>query len=188
IYSVTVTDNHGCRSSDTARIETEVPVPAHFLPHDSSICSYRPLELMPLNDYLNYLWNTNAITKAITVSHPGLYWLQVTDAQNCTGRDSIILHAENCVQGFYIPNAFTPNNDGRNDDFKPFLFGPVDHYEFIIYNRGGKIVFKSDNPEEGWNGIYKGVPQDVGVFVWVCEYRFNGKVEKVEKGTVLLLR
>ncbi len=188
IYFVTVTDNHGCSGSDTAQIKKVVPVPTHFLPPDTSICSYRPLVLTPLNDYSSYLWNTDAITKSITVSQPGLYWLQVTDAQNCTGRDSIILHAENCVQGFYIPNAFTPNNDGRNDDFKPFLFGPVDHYEFIIYNRGGKVVFKSDKQEEGWDGIYKGVPQDAGVFVWVCKYRFNGEAEKVEKGTVMLLR
>jgi gliding motility-associated-like protein len=188
IYSVKVTDNHGCSDSDTAQIKKVVPIPTNFLPPDTSVCSYRPLELMPLKEYSNYLWNTDAITKAITVSQPGLYWLQVTDEQNCTGRDSVILHGENCVQGFYIPNAFTPNNDGRNDDFKPFLFGPANEYEFTVYDRAGEIVFKSHNLSKGWNGNYKGVPQDPGLFLWICKYRFNGEDEKIEKGTVMLLR
>ncbi|MDE3184244.1 MAG: gliding motility-associated C-terminal domain-containing protein [Bacteroidota bacterium] len=188
IYSVKVTDNHGCSGSDTAQIKKVVPIPNRFLPTDTSICSYRPLVLTSLNDYSNYLWNTNAITKAITVSQPGLYWLLVTDAQNCTGRDSIILHAENCVQGFYIPNAFTPNNDGKNDVFKPFLFAPADEYEFTIYNRAGEIIFKTHQLSEAWNGNYKGMPQDAGVFVWICKYRFTGQQEKIERGSVTLLR
>lgn len=188
VYAVTVTDTHGCIGSDTAAIKAIVPLPTGFLPADTTICSYRPIALMPLKDYASYLWNNGAITKSITVSQPGVYWLQVTDANTCIGKDTIVLNLVNCVQGFFVPNAFTPNKDGRNDDFKPFLFGPVDQYEFTVYNRAGEVVFKSYEVNEGWNGNYKGVPQDSGLFVWICKYRFSGEKGKAERGTVMLLK
>jgi len=47
------------------------------------------------------------------------------------------------MEGFFIPSAFTPNKDGKNDFYKPLLLGIVSHYEFSIYNRWGELVFKT---------------------------------------------
>lgn len=188
IYYVTVTDLHSCIGTDTLQITTLLPLPGKFLPADTSICSYSKIELSPVNNFSKYLWNNHADTKIITISEAGTYWLQVTDNNNCTGRDSIIINPKDCMAGFYIPNAFTPDNDGKNDDFKPLLFGVVVRYEFMIYNRFGENVFKTNNLKDGWDGKYKSMPQESDIFIWICKYQFSGETEKVEKGTVMIVK
>ena len=188
VYSVTVSDNNNCKGSDTTKIVTILPSPSNFLPADTALCSYGSLQLSAKTSYVNYLWNTNAITSSITISRPAIYWLQVKDINNCLGRDSIIVAQKNCLQGFFIPNAFSPNNDGKNDIYRPMLFGKVLLYEFTIYNQWGEIVFKSTDVNKGWDGKYKSLPQDNNIFVWICKYQFENEGEKIEKGTVLVLR
>ena len=91
------------------------------------------------------------------------------------------------MEGFYMPNAFTPTK-ATNNLLKPLLFGNVQEYEFIIYNRWGQPVFRSTEPGKGWDGKYRGKPEDNSVFVWSCTYRLQGKDTQMEKGTVLLIR
>ena len=189
IYSVRVTDNNGCTGSDTTVITNILSSPSGFLPADTAICSYGTLDINPVKkNFKNYLWSNNAITPTITISQSGTFWLQVTDENDCRGRDSINVNQKDCLKGFYIPSVFTPNNDGRNDAFMPMLFGIVKKYQFTIYNRWGEKVFQSVEPGKGWNGTRAGKKQDTGIFIWICSYQFDGEVSKVEKGTMLLMR
>ncbi len=188
LYYVKVVDLHGCAGSDTTHIETLLPLPGKFLPADTAVCSYGSVEISPINNYSNYLWSNGATVRTITVTGPGTYWLRVTDGNSCEGTDSIQIFPKDCMAGFYIPNAFSPNGDGVNDNFKPMLFGQVLHYEFIIYNNFGQIVFQTHQLSESWDGNYKTNPQDSQVFVWVCKYQFSGDKEQIKKGTVLLLK
>ena len=188
VYSVTVTDNNNCKGSDTAKIVTILPSPSSFLPADTSVCSYGSVKLTSNITFPKYLWNTNANTPAITITQPGVYWLDVKDVNNCPGRDSINVALKECMKGFYIPNAFTPNHDGKNDLFRPMLFGKVMLYEFTIYNQWGEVVFKSTDLSKGWDGNYKKLPQDTFVFVWTCKYQFENEAVKLERGTVTLVR
>lgn len=188
VYSVTVTDNNNCKGSDSVKIVTILPSPSNFLPADSVLCSYGSMQLSSKVMFSNYLWNTNAVTPFITVTQPGVYWLQVKGEKNCSGRDSIVIAQKDCLKGFFITTAFSPNNDGRNDLFRPMLFGKVKFYEFTIYNRWGQIVFKSNDLYEGWTGKYKGVSQETNIYVWTCKYQFENESGKIEKGTVMLLR
>ena len=87
-----------------------------------------------------------------------------------------------------MPNAFTPNNDGRNDLFKPSLFGVVKQYDFAVYNRYGKIVFETKDLSKGWDGSIQGMPQNPGVFIWKCVYQIENQLLTTESGTVLLIR
>ena len=76
------------------------------------------------------------------------------------------------VVSFYAPNAFTPNNDGVNDDFKPFASGyDLDDYELMIFDRWGELLFTSTNWNVGWNGIYKGRLAQIDVYVWKVRAR-----------------
>lgn len=188
VYSVTVTDNNNCKGSDTTKIVSILPSPSKFLPDDTSVCSYGSLMIFAKTTYPKYLWNTNAISSSINIAQPGIYWLQVKDLNNCSGRDSIIVVQKDCMKGFFIPNAFSPNNDGKNDILKPMLFGKVKLYEFTVFNQWGEIIFKSADVNVGWNGKYKGLILDANVFVWVCKYQFENETVKTEKGTVMLLR
>jgi gliding motility-associated-like protein len=187
-YAVQVKDANGCKGSDTTVIKNVLPLPEKFLPADTAICSYSPMSLSPLAIYNSYLWSNNSSAPSITISEPGTYWLQVKDANQCTGSDTILINAKDCINGFFVPTAFTPNGDGKNDAFRPLLFGRLVKYSFTIYNRWGQIIFKSSDIIKGWNGTYASTQQDSNVFAWSCTYQIEGQKLKTEKGTVVLIR
>jgi gliding motility-associated-like protein len=188
IYTVTVTDNNGCKGKDSSRITVLYPNPSSFLPLDTSICSYGKLDLSPLSNYQTYLWSNNSITKTISISLPGIYWLTVKDANQCTGTDSIKVLLKECLKGFYMPNAFTPDGNNLNDELKPFLFGNVKTYTFTIYNRWGQVVFQTSDRFRGWDGTFKGIAQDPASYTWKCSYQLEGEQPVIKKGTAILIR
>lgn len=188
IYAVTVTDVNGCKGKDTAVITQIVPLPTGFMPPDTSICNYGNLLLKPLNNYQQYTWSTGNSQATLSINQPGTYWLQVKDINNCIGRDTIVVALKECLKGLFVPSAFTPNNDGRNDLLVPNIFGNVVSYRFTIYNRWGQIVFQSSKTGEGWNGKVKGVATDGNVFVWQCIYQLQGEQAQHAKGTVTLIK
>lgn len=187
-YSVTVTDNNGCTGTGTANITQTLPSPGIFLPGDTNICSYGNLVINPTSGFRSYLWNTGSVTTSISVTQPGKYWLQVTDNNGCTGSDTVNVVPRECLKGFFMPTAFTPNNDGKNDILKPYMLGNVMKYQFSVYNRWGQIVFSSTDYSTGWNGKYKGEEQDGNIFAWVCIYQFEGEPLQSKKGTIVLIR
>ncbi|MES1218240.1 MAG: T9SS type B sorting domain-containing protein [Bacteroidota bacterium] len=187
-YYVKVSDYNQCTGSDTVHITTLLPVPANFLPADTAICRYGNLVIQSTGSYSNYNWSNNSSSPSISITSPGIYWLEVTDARNCTGKDSILINLKECLEGFVIPTAFTPDMNGRNDYFKPFIGGTVKQYLFTIYNRWGQVVFTTKDQFKGWDGTFRGVSQYSDVFVWTCVYQIDGEGVKKEKGTVLLVK
>ena len=89
----------------------------------------------------------------------------------------------------FIPNAFIPNFDGHNDVFKPItLYVDLTDYQFLVFNRMGLKVFSTSNLNEGWDGTYKGVSCESGVFVYLIRYK-TARGEYIDlKGSVTLLR
>lgn len=91
--------------------------------------------------------------------HSGTYrvTLMVTDENGCQNQRQRVVEIKEPEMQIFIPSSFTPNKDGLNDVFKPTgLHITDDHYLFVIYDRWGEVVFKTTNPEEGWDGKYKG--------------------------------
>ncbi len=187
-YWVNVTDNNGCKGTDTTRITRLLALPAAFLPADTVLCSYSSLKISSSQSYLSYLWSTGSSQPAITISQPGTYSLRVTDNFNCIGRDTIVVNPKQCLEGIFVPNAFTPNNDGKNDIFRPLLLGVVLQFNFRIYNRWGQLVYETKELGKGWDGKVSGRDASSAVFVWTCEYQFEGQLKKLAKGTFVLIR
>lgn len=187
-YWVQVTDFNNCSGSDTTLITELAPIPTGFLPGDTAICKYGSLKLVPVGNYENYNWSNGATVSSITISQPGTYSLNVRDGKGCVGTDVIVIGLKDCLQGFYAPNAFTPGKDGRNDIFRPLLFGNVVKYELTIYNRWGQRIFHTTNDQTGWDGTLAGKLQDSNTYVWTCTYQFEGEPVKFEKGIVNLIR
>ena len=106
--------------------------------------------------------------------------LQITECR----RDSIRIVGKLCLNGFYIPAAFSPDNNGLNEIFKPLIFGTVINYEFRIFNRWGLPVFESHDPTKGWNGN----KYTTNTFIWFCRYQLAGKSPVLKKGQVVLVR
>lgn len=188
VYYVTVTDNNNCKGSDTTEVTQMLPMPSGFMPPDTSICSYGSLNLVAVRGYTQYLWNNDYTGVVNTVTQPGSYWLEVTDADGCKGRDTVVVALRKCITGFYMPTGFTPNNDGKNDQLRPLLFGDIAYYHFVVYNRFGQAVFESNDAAKGWDGTLKGSKQDGNTFVWICTYQLKGEKRETQKGTVALLR
>ena len=104
--------------------------------------------------------------------------------------DTVILTPKNCECEFYVPTAFSPNNDGVNDFLFPFKY--CDDFKdltFSIFNRWGELVFKSNLLSEGWDGVYKNISQELDSYIWTLEYYDILHDEKrFEKGVVTLLK
>jgi gliding motility-associated-like protein len=188
IYSVDVTDQYGCHGSGSTEIKNMAPVPAGFLTGDTVICQYGTLEIIPAGNYASYHWSTNATTRTIQINQPGVYWLQVQDHYDCEGTDTILVGSKDCMEGMYVPTAFTPNSDGKNDIFRPLLFGDIRQYRFTVYNRWGEKVFESSRPGEGWDGRRSGIALETSAFVWVCSYQLTGHEPETRRGTVMLVK
>jgi gliding motility-associated-like protein len=188
LYHVSVTDGNACTNSDTVAINIVLPRPAAFLPPDTALCSYDAYVVRPNQIFKSYLWSDGNTSPSLTVKAPGVYGLQVTDSKACVGTDSITILPKDCITGFFAPTAFTPNADGLNDTFRPLLYGNVVTYHLTIYNRYGEVVFKSGDYQRGWDGTVKQIKQAGNVYVWHCVYKLEGGEEKLEKGTVVLVR
>lgn len=88
----------------------------------------------------------------------------------------------------YVPSAFTPNDDGANDVLRPVMYGIKKLTWFKVFNRWGQLMFQSDDPSQGWNGIYKGKKQEMQTYVWILQgLGANDKIYS-KKGTTILMR
>lgn len=188
LYYVVVTDNHGCKGTDTVNITNIIPLPSAFLGPDTAICSYDKIVLQTNQSFARYLWSSGENGSTITITKPGMYSLRVTNNNSCEGSDTIIVKEKQCMKGLYVPSAFTPNNDGKNEEFKAMLFGKIVQFRLEVFNRFGEIVFSTNDPAKGWNGQVKGIPQNMFAFVWKCTYQLEGEPLQTAKGTLVLIR
>jgi gliding motility-associated-like protein len=89
---------------------------------------------------------------------------------------------------FWIPNTFTPDNNSLNELFMPVTIG-VMNYEFEIFDRWGEEIFKTDDPQHGWNGFYKGKECKEDVYVWRITFKnIVTYKDEIHYGHVLLLK
>jgi len=188
IYWLQATAANGCIAKDTLQIINVYPLPSGFLPPTASICNGKILELKASGNWPSYLWYNNATTPSVTVTTAGKYWLQVTSANGCSAKDSISVTANACASGIHFPNAFTPDNNGNNDTYKPVVYDIPVNYRLRIYNRYGEKVFETTDFKQGWDGWYRGRRQPPDTFVWYCVYQFTGSLSAAEKGTLILVR
>lgn len=91
----------------------------------------------------------------------------------------------------YVPNAFSPNEDGVNDTFQPFVGCAVIEYDFKVFNRWGQLMFSSQNPDDSWDGDFKGRPADANVYLYTLTVTYDNEgtqEEEVKTGDVALIR
>ena len=114
--------------------------------------------------------------------------LAVTDSWGCEHAvsKSIKIYSS-CI--LYVPNAFTPDNDGKNDFFRILNAVKADKFEMKIFNRWGQLLFSEKDWRKGWDGKYKGMQQGSGTYVWMIRYTDlrTGRMVQ-QKGTFNLIR
>jgi gliding motility-associated-like protein len=198
--SFTVSDTIGCTDTEIkSSLVSILPSPlANFSPLDTTISSLFPhltFVNKSQNDFVS-LFNTDNgdtyspfTTEDYTYGKDGYFYpmLVVENTIGCTdtafGR--VYVEPEYLV---YVPNAFTPNDDGLNDVFKPILTEGTS-YELLIFNRWGELLFQTTDVNEGWNGRYKnGEHFAPEVYVYRIEYSSPKDNGRVIQGHFTLIR
>jgi gliding motility-associated-like protein len=88
---------------------------------------------------------------------------------------------------YYVPTAFSPNDDNINETFKPVGLAFALEYKFIVFNRWGEIVFETKNPQNGWNGKFKDKIVEQGLYFYRIEFIGADEIRNEEKGNVLIV-
>lgn len=143
-----------------------------------------------------YLWtpatglsDPSSSNPVVRINTTTTYHLFVTTTDGCLVEDSITVYVlqGGDGSGFPVPNAFTPNGDGKNDCFGVKSWGDVSDFSLNIYNRWGERLFYADNPTQCWDGIYKGQRQPDDVYVyWIRAKTRCGNIFR--KGSFALIR
>lgn len=196
LYTVSVWDTLGCPKpvSDSVLVTVIPPLNVRIPFSDTALVDGQSIRLFATGAVF-YQWSPNQWLSAYNVQNPTakprdniVYLVTGTDENGCMARDSISITLYDIPYGMHVPTAFTPNGDGNNDVARPILLGMKSLSYFNIYNRFGQLVFSTTEQGKGWDGIYKGKPQDPSTFVWMAEgVSFKG--EKItRKGYVVLIR
>ncbi len=193
-YKLVVTNSFGCKDSAYVQINVYQNPYADAGPDKSIILG----DTASLNGFLkgtavNFFWSPSTFMDDSRSANPNVfptidtrYTLHVSSTVGCgVATDDAIVKV---YKDIFIPNAFTPNGDGKNDLFQILAFGNYKLLRLLIYNRWGQIVFNALDSNKGWDGTYKGIPQPSGVFVYYLEMKspIGKKINK--RGTVLLVR
>ena len=188
VYTVSLSAYHCGLSDTTVKIITIDPYPQSILPNDTLLCYECTLTLDP-GTADSYLWNNYSENRYLEVSKPGIYRVKMENNQ-CAVYDSVLVYMKEPV--IAVPNAFTPNNDGLNDNFKPVVSDVLTGYKMWIYNRLGTTLFYTENLSEGWNGSYKGSTCPPSTYIWKINYTTYNKqgrlVSKTQKGFVTIVK
>ncbi len=117
------------------------------------------------------------------------YTVMVTDEAGCTGTATVHVIVQSCPDAVFLPNAFSPNNDSKNDELcvrtRP---GTLTKMELIIYNRWGEKVFETSDPGTCWDGTYKNSKLSPDVFGYLLKYSCVENQEFIKKGNISLLK
>lgn len=195
IYWVHVSDS-GCHAADTIIINSFNPDLNQDLGADTTICNDQQLVLKAhVPEGVSAIWNTGS-TDTTIIAVAGIYWVQVKDSV-CQKSDTIAIQSQPCDCIRFIPNAFTPNGDGKNDAFRmQYRPGcPVSNYSLRIYDRWGRMVFNTADIGQGWDGTYNNLPADLGTYMYTVQYttlQYTNDAETAnirhQKGDVTLIR
>ncbi len=198
IYSLTVTDASGCTSTTVALINNINTGNMSVAPTQKTIAKGVSVSLAVVGGSI-YTWSpvtglscTNCSTPTATPDVTTTYTVNTTDVNGCNATFAIVITVNNpCVgneNDVFIPNIFSPNNDGKNDMLFVQGNGLVNIY-WAIYNRWGNKIFETLDKNTGWDGTFRGQAVDDGVYVYYLKATCVISGEEVTiKGNVTLLR
>ncbi|WP_323755805.1 gliding motility-associated C-terminal domain-containing protein [Roseivirga sp.] len=195
-YAVTVTDANGCGISRTYTV-SEPPALAPFLDSfiNQPICPQATngttyIEAIGGTPDYQFYWSNKPTQDSQEGSDfsQGAYSLTIRDANGC--ETVMDFDVEERFPKIFIPNAFSPNNDDFNDEFKPVTDCNL-QYSMQIFNKWGEIIFSTEDITKGWDGRYKGKKVLDGQYSYIIFYAgaLNGvSFEETRRGSLKLFR
>ncbi len=193
-YSCTVTDANGCTqiSSTTIAVANGPTITVS----GSAIIQPGSSTTLNATGGISYSWspatglnNSSIANPTASPSVTTTYCVFVFDAGGCYDSSCVVVTIDVPCGEFYLPNAFSPNEDGENDFFKAYVNPAcVTDFKLIIYNRWGEKVFETNEVNESWNGYFRGTASNSAVYAWYCRATLTNGLDIDRKGNVSLVR
>lgn len=198
-YTLSVIDGNGCYSlvTDTVTVDVTPPITVHTFPIDTIVYQGDQFQISAKSIATYYLWTPSIGLSDPSVSNPIVtagvpgdettYKVVASTFAGCKGIGYVKVRVYKGPD-IYMPSGFTPNNDGKNDLFRPFTVGIKQINYFKVFNRWGQELYSTKTLHAGWDGRLGGVIQATGVYVWMVEGVTNDDRVIRKKGTVTLIR
>ena len=181
VYNDTLVNAEGCDSVRTLTLSYTTPIKPSLGP-DRELCTFDTLVLNPGN-FTSYTWQDNSTAATFVVKVGGTY--SVTVQSNC-GLETDEITIKEVLCKLMFPNAFTPNNDGKNDVFKALNTFGIQSYRLQIFNRWGQKVFETTDVSKGWDGKINGYIQATNTYAYKCIFNRDGKISELHGSFVLI--
>lgn len=192
-------DTRGCPKAGIDTVVVSVlPKIVPFAGRDTAVITGQPMQLNATGGE-SYLWSPAISLSSANISNPVAvfnessftgfrYKVQVYNSAGCFDTAFINIKVFATLPSIFVPTAFTPNNDGRNDLLVPVAVGMQQIEYFHIYDRWGQLVFSTTVNGRGWDGTIRGTPQGTNVYVWMVKAIDFAGIPYFRKGTFTLLR
>jgi gliding motility-associated-like protein len=187
----------GCGDTSLAAKAIIYPFPVITKTKSNDISCYWGTSNLVVTGADHYFWwssdssisDPHASSITIAPKESSTYHFRAISANGCIKEDSIrVLVDKNISHGqFNVPNAFTPNGDGLNDQFCVSGF-TSENFELLIYDRPGKLLFRTADPSKCWDGTFNGKQQPLGVYVYWLRAKTACDEGAFHKGYIVLIR
>lgn len=181
----------GCKTFPAQQMVDVRPIPNPDLGPDTIICSLQNQSVVLSADgFDSYRWQDLSTLPTFEATEDGSYWVNVGNEFNCFASDTIQLRKQ-CPTRIFVPNIFTPNDDGINDEFRVFAEDVIS-FKLQVFNRWGGILFETEDINEVWDPWENGRVLNNGVYTWMIlleGYQEDGSVfNEVMSGTVTVIK
>lgn len=197
-YILSAYDTKGCPKpgSDTTIVTLLPPIHA-FAGKDTTIVVGQTLQLNATGG-IKYEWSPSSGLSDAGIANPvamysspseGIrYHISVYNEAGCVDSAALTVKVFGTLPTVFVPTAFSPNGDGRNDLLKPVAAG-MQHMElFAVYNRWGQLLFSTAVAGKGWDGTVNGQKQNTGTYIWMVKAVDYTGAPYMQRGTVVLIR
>jgi gliding motility-associated-like protein len=195
-YTVTITETTCNTSTVLATTVNVSPAPVIVANKSVDLDCSNDLSQLSATGGDQYSWSPSASLNNPNIFNPiarptatTQYIVKGTNAAGCYSYDTVtVAYTKDNEGGYLMPNAFTPNGDGKNECYGIRYWGLFEQLEFSIYNRWGQRIWFTKDPSKCWDGTYKGVKQDGDVYVYVIKGKTACNPSVFRKGTFVLIR
>ena len=193
-YFIQVQNANGCKSEKPSRINVTIARAIAAKRLDTIHTQNNvPVQLNARAIGTEYRWSPSAGLNSSTIRSPWFNYLKNMEYQvsfktdsGCLVTDTVFVKAVDA--NIFVPSAFTPNADGKNDKFAPVCYSISRINFFSVFNRWGELVYTTNAIGKGWDGTFKSAPAEPGTYVWMLEaVGMDGNIFR-QKGTVVLIR
>lgn len=185
-YIVKVVDK-GCELTDTCTINYEYS-PTLNLGNDTIKCEGDIIHFDLSFPNSTFLWQDLSMNPIYDIGKAGNYYCTVSNFCG-TVSDTIVVKDQKCECQLLLPNIFSPNGDGINDEFKTSISCTPSFFKLVIFDRDGHIVFETSDYLNYWKGTFKGKPVPVGTYYYIIKVKGSfDPIMKQKSGGITIIR